>query len=66
MQSIEPTVFGFMVSCILAMGTFVVWLVKKILSTTKDCTLAMNDVNNSVKNNTEAIKNLKEILTINK
>lgn len=67
MEKIDPSIFAFMCSCIVGMGTFSFWLVKKIIVLTKDCSETMKDVRHAVTNNTEAIKNLQTtIISINK
>lgn len=56
MLNVDPSIIGFLISAILAMSGFIVWLVKKIISLTQDCSETMKDVRNAVTNNTSAIE----------
>lgn len=59
MENINPPFIVFLITCVLGLSGFVVWLVKKIIFLTSDCSSTMKDVRNAVTNNTEAIRDLK-------
>lgn len=55
MENINPTFIGFLITCVISLAGFVVWLVKKIIALTSDCSETMKDVRNAVTNNTTAL-----------
>lgn len=56
MTDLNPTFIGFLITCVIGLASFVVWLVKKIIYLTDDCSATMKDVRNAVANNTSAIE----------
>lgn len=64
MENLNPPFIAFLITCVISLAGFVVWLVKKLIQLTKECSETMKDVKNAVYNNTEAIKDLRTTLTL--
>lgn len=58
---------AFLITSVMAMAGFIVWLVKKVIKITEENTTASRDLKHAVCNNTEATKDLKQVIqNINK
>lgn len=62
---------GFLITCVLGLSGFIVWLVKKLIVLIKECTESMKDLKNAVYNNTtaavdnaESLKELKNTIIL--
>lgn len=62
----QYTYIGFLITCVVSLSGFSVWLVKKVIKITETNTETYKDLKNSIEkldisldNNTEAIKELK-------
>lgn len=58
----DYTFIGFLITCVLGLASFCVFLVKKVIAITKENTEAFKDLKHAIYSNTTAVNDLKSII----
>lgn len=60
----QYTFLGFLVTCVLGLALYAKYLVSKIIKITETNTSAFQELKHAVTNNTDAVKDLRQTLTL--